>query len=161
MQLVTDAELAALAGVSARRIRQLAEQGTLERVERGRYALGPSVQALIEDAAGTGSELQRERTRKVRADADRAELAFATERKLVAPVELMHHVMASVFGEVRANMRNIPERAVTQLIGETDQSRFKQVMRSEIDAALVSLASHDFKNFTQPNDLEPQDHEPQ
>ncbi len=46
--LVTDAQLAALVNVSPRRIRQLAEAGTLERVGVNQYELGPSFQALLE-----------------------------------------------------------------------------------------------------------------
>lgn len=157
--LVTDAELASLAGVSARRIRQLAEQGTLERVERGRYALGPSVQALIEDAAGTGSELQRERTRKVRADANRAELAFATERKLVAPVNEFLMVWSSRCALIRSRIMNVPERVVVQILGETNDSILKAKLRAELTLALQDAAGP--IDLTKPNDLESQDHEPQ
>ncbi|HHG5087896.1 TPA: type IV toxin-antitoxin system AbiEi family antitoxin domain-containing protein, partial [Pseudomonas aeruginosa] len=66
---VTDAQLAALAGVSTRRIRQLVEAGRLTRVSRNRYALGDAFAALVEDMAGgdKASELTAERVRKLRA----------------------------------------------------------------------------------------------
>ena len=68
---VTDAQLAALAGVTPRRIRQLAEAGTLTRVARNRFLLGDAFAALVEEMAGgdKASELTAERVRKLRADA--------------------------------------------------------------------------------------------
>lgn len=41
---------------------------------------------------------------------------------------------------IQANMRRIPQRAVTQLIGETNERRFKEVLLTEIDLALRSAA---------------------
>ncbi|CAP43228.1 terminase small subunit [Bordetella petrii] len=137
-------QLAALAGVSARRIRQLAEQGTLERVGRNEYALGPSIRALIDDAAGTGSVLQRERTRLVRAQADEAELRLAEAKKLVAPIEQYAEVWAHRCGIIRANMLNVPGRVVSQLLGENDESRFKATLRAEIIEALKASADPNF-----------------
>lgn len=150
---VTDTELAALAGISARRIRQLVEQGTLERVGRNQYELGPSIRALLEDAAGSGSELQRERIRKVRADADRAELAYAIERKAVAPVDEFESVQAAVAAIIRQRMRDIPERVVLQLLGETDETTFKQKLLAEIDDALTA-AYHEVESY-EPGQIQP------
>lgn len=138
--LVTDAELAALVGVSARRIRQLAESGTLERAERGRYQLGPAVRALLEQASGSGSELQRERIRKLRADADLAELELAKQRGEVAPIEEAEAVWGRFCGILRTNMMQIPARAVLQLLGCTDETEFKAKLADEIKLALAAAA---------------------
>lgn len=138
--LVTDAELAALVGVSARRIRQLAEAGTLERAERGRYQLGPALRAMLEQASGSGSELQRERIRKLRADADLAELELAKQRGEVAPLAETEEVWRRFCGLLQANMMQIPRRAVLQLLGCTDESEFKAKLTEEIRLALAAAA---------------------
>lgn len=143
--LVTDAQLAALANVSPRRIRQLAESGVLERVERNQYELGPSIQALLEEAAGTGSALVRERTRKLAAEATRAELELAKAKGLVAPIEQMANAWGNYCRIIQINMRAIPRRAVIQLLHETNETTWKQKLLAEIDLALKSAADTEFE----------------
>lgn len=85
-------------------------------------------------------ELKR---RKLKAEAEMLELELAEKKKLVAPVSQMGDLMAHVFAEVRAGIRNLPTRCVSQLIGETDPRRFKRVMLEEIDTVLEVLAKTD------------------
>lgn len=139
--LVTDAELAALVNVSPRRIRQLAESGVLGRMERNQYALGASIQALLEEAAGSGSALVRERTRKLTAEATRAELELAKARGEVAPIREFERVQTAMFAAIRANVMNVPQRVVVQLLGETDETTFKKKLRAELTLALETAAA--------------------
>ena len=81
--------------------------------------------------------------RRLTANTVKAELELAELRRLVAPVEQMRRAMQGAFAEIKANMRNIPARAVRQLIGETDEVRFKRVLLDEIDQALETLADTD------------------
>jgi phage terminase Nu1 subunit (DNA packaging protein) len=134
--LVTDAQLAALVNVSPRRIRQLAEAGTLERVGVNQYELGPSFQALLEEAAGSGSALVRERTRKLSAEATRAELQLAKERGEVALISEFERAQAARYAVIQRNVLNVAQRAVLQLLGETDEATFKQKLRAELTLAL-------------------------
>ncbi|HEY4370500.1 MAG TPA: terminase small subunit [Burkholderiales bacterium] len=138
--LVSESELAALVGVSARMIRKYVEQGILERAAPAKYSLGASLRALIENAADNSSELQRERTRKVRADANRAELAYAQAKKLVAPIEDMEAAMRNAFATIRTNMLAVPARVVNLIIRCDDESRVKEILRKEISAALGAVA---------------------
>lgn len=138
--IVSDVELAALMKVSARRIRQLAEAGTLERVGVNKYQLGPSFQALLEEASGSGSALVRERTRKLSAEATRAELQLAKERGEVARIDEFERVQTARAVVIKTNVMRVPQRAVLQLLGETSETRFKAVLREEIILALKSAA---------------------
>lgn len=137
---VSDRDLAQLAGVSDRRIRAMAEAGILERHGRGKYLLGPSIRALLNNAADNASELQRERTRKMAADADLAELEYARRKNLIAPVEQMQLALERIFALMRASMLNIPQRTVMQIVGDTDEARIKRVLNEEISAALAGMA---------------------
>jgi terminase small subunit / prophage DNA-packing protein len=97
-------------------------------------------------ADATGSAPADEAELKLRALAAKtaqAELELARARGEVAPVEQMRRAMQSAFAEVKANMRNVPSRAVRMLIGETDEVRFKRVLLEEIDHALGALAEAD------------------
>jgi phage terminase Nu1 subunit (DNA packaging protein) len=135
---VTTGELAALLGVSERRVRQLAELGTLERLERGRYRLGASIRALLDEAGGSGSALNRVRTSKLQAEAEMARLELAKAKGEVAPIDTFARVQAHVATIIRTGMLNIPQRVVSQLLGESDEARFKAVLRQEIIIALTS-----------------------
>jgi phage terminase Nu1 subunit (DNA packaging protein) len=135
---VDDATLAALVGVSARRIRQLVESGDLTRQARNSFQLGPALRELLDHAggAGAGGELMRERIRATKAAADLRELEVAKARGEVAAIVDFETVQASTALLVRTNMMNIATRAALRLVGETDESRFKQVLREEITLAL-------------------------
>ena len=141
--LVTDADLSDLAGISARRIRQLVEAGRLTRVERNRYQLAEVFSALVEEMSGgdKASELTAARVRKLNADADMSELELAKAKSLVAPIEDMVRVWSAQCALIRANMLSLPSRVVTQLIGEDDQRRFRQVLTEEIKTVLTDAAN--------------------
>ena len=129
---VSDVVLASLAGVSARRIRQMAEDGRLERSGQNKYPLGASIRALLEDAAGSGSALQRERTRKVAADATRAELELAKAMAEVAPIDEMARAWRMQFAVIRQTMMTLPSRVVPRIVGEKDERKVIAVLKEEI-----------------------------
>lgn len=137
---VTEAQLAKLVGVSPRRIRQLAEQGTLTRCRPGRYALGHAFAALIEEASGQGSELNRQRIRKLTADATLAELELAKAKGEVALVAEFERVQNHAMGILRTNLMLVPSRAEMQLLGELDPATFKAKLKNEIVLALRTAA---------------------
>ncbi|WP_354682266.1 type IV toxin-antitoxin system AbiEi family antitoxin domain-containing protein [Cupriavidus necator] len=139
---VGDADLAALVGVSPRWVREFAKRGALERIGRNKYRLGDALPALVAELTGgdIGEQISKARLAKLTADAEMAQLELVKAKALVAPVEQMQRVMESTFVEVRTNMRNLPSRTVSMLIGETNERRFKDVMLAEIDLALVGLA---------------------
>lgn len=86
------------------------------------------------------AELKR---RKLSAETAMAELELAKARNLVAPLDQVERMVARAFAEVRAGLRNIPGRVVSQLIGETNERQFKRVLMEEIDQALEALANAD------------------
>lgn len=156
---VTDAQLASLAGVSTRRIRQLAEQGTLTRVGVNRYNLKDAFSALIEEAAGQGSELNKQRTRLVRAQADRHEMEYLGARKLLAPIEQLKTALDVCYAHVRINMLNIPQRVIAAIIGMTDERAMKAALLDEIKLALNSAAIHKFDIEKMPTPHEDDDYD--
>ena len=75
-QTVTGPQLGEILNITARRVRQLAEEDVFERVARGRYSLPKSVQAYIAalDARGDSGELRKERVALMQAQRQRIEL---------------------------------------------------------------------------------------
>lgn len=68
---------------------------------------------------------------------------LAEKKKLVAPIEEMSRVMAHVFAGVRTGIRNLPTRCVSQLVGETDPKKIKEILMGEIDILLGELSTAD------------------
>lgn len=100
-----------------------------------------------DEGAGTvkadESELKR---RKLAAETGLAELELAQARSLVAPLDQVERMVSRAFAEVRAGLRNIPSRVVSQLIGETNERTFKKVLLDEIDQALEALSNADLSD---------------
>lgn len=90
-----------------------------------------------ENAAGveTGDENQL-KLRKLAAEAGKAELEFARLRGDVAPVREFERATAKIMAAIRQNIMSVPQRAVLQLLGETDETAFKQKLKAELHQAL-------------------------
>ena len=94
------------------------------------------VLAATGDKVTDQEELKR---RRLLADTEKSELELAKAKGEVAPIDQVERAVARAFAEVRAGMRNLPQRTVSMLIGETDERRFKTVLMGEIDEVLKSL----------------------
>ena len=95
---------------------------------------------------GSGTSLADEtelKRRKLAAEAERAELELSKEKGEVAPVREFERAQAAAMAAIRANMRNVPGRAVLRLLGCTDELEFKNTLMDEIDLALVTAAEAD------------------
>lgn len=98
------------------------------------------MEAAAANAGGEADEAELKR-RKLAAETMLAELELAQAKKAVAPISQVERMVANAFAQVRASVRNIPERTVAQLIGETDERRFKNVLLEEIDQTLEALST--------------------
>ena len=92
------------------------------------------------DVQADEAELKR---RKLQAETTRAELELAKAKAEVAPVREFERAQAAAFAQIRANIMNVPQRAVLQLLGETDETQFKEILRAELTLALQESATAD------------------
>ena len=94
-----------------------------------------------EEGSGTAvadeAELKR---RKLAAETAKAELELAKAKGEVAPVREFERVQAAMDAAIRANVMNVPARAVLQLLGCTDETEFKAKLRAELVLALETAA---------------------
>lgn len=101
-------------------------------------------QRAVEDVSGDTladeSELKR---RKLAAETAKAELELAKVKGEVVPLRQLERALSNTFAEVKTNMRNVPGRVATSLIGETAEIRIKDVILAEIDLALDALNEFD------------------
>lgn len=135
-------QLAALAGVSSRHVRRLLALAETPQTRRGRWALGQALPAIVEGLAGgpAGGDLTRERTRLVALQADRAALQLAREKGQVALLDEVERAWALRNALVQTNIMRVPERAILQLLGETNEPVWKQRLRTELKLALKQAA---------------------
>lgn len=102
--------------------------------ERAKQAVGTAPQ----DAA------ELDKRRRV-AETLTAELTLAKARDEVAPVEEFERATSRLLATIRANIMNVPARAVLQLLGETNAATFKEKLRDELTLALTQSADADLR----------------
>lgn len=81
--------------------------------------------------------------RKLAANAEMAELELAVAKKDVAPISEIEMIWTRKMAIIRANVMNVPQRVVVQLLGETDESEFKKKLKAELTLALVTATETD------------------
>lgn len=99
----------------------------------------------VEDATGgIPDDIELLRIRKQKAETELAELELATKKGEVALVAEFERMWSLAMGQLRQNILGVPQRAVLQLIGETDERKFKTKLRAEIVLALEQSAELDW-----------------
>lgn len=84
--------------------------------------------------------------RKQKAETELAELKLAKEKGEVALISEFERAQSIAFSIIRSNILNIPQRAVLQLLGETDERTFKEKLRAELVLALETVADSDIED---------------
>lgn len=150
-KIVNRQELAEFLGVSLPTINAWVKQKMpyLQKGARGRDWQFDTA-AIVQWRSDLASEQNEERLNldqieeeTARVKLEQEKLKYARAAQLVVPLEQMERRLAVVFAEVRTAMRNIPNRIVSELIGETDETRFMERLSHEIDGALFSLSDFD------------------
>lgn len=91
------------------------------------------------------TDSENARHRKLAAEASLAELELAKQMGRVALIDEFERVQARVMAIIRANLLNVPARASLQLLGVTDESVFKSVLRAEIAQAIDQAVAADIE----------------
>ena len=95
----------------------------------------------IEQATGSNlSDEQELKRRKLAAETQKAELEMLRVKGDVVPLKQVERSLANTFAEVKTNLRNVPRRVATSLVGEKSEARIKEVLLEEIDQALEILS---------------------
>lgn len=165
--IVNRQELADAMGVSPPTVDRWVREGCPIKVRPrkgvpAQFVLGEVVawwgQRERENATGGATTDEAElKRRKLAAETGVAELEFAKARGEVAPVVEFERAQARMMATIRTNVMNVAQRAVLQLLGETDEAQFKQRLRAELALALEQSAQVDFDLDDEAEDEEPDD----
>ena len=136
--------------VSERRIQQLAKDGIIPRAARGKYPLIGTIQGYVkflqERAAnsafdGNDGDLQSERRRLTRAQADAQELKNAVAERKVVPVEFAVYTLSGVGAKTASILDTLPltlKRRHPDLEARHIDSITREVTRARNEAAQLS-----------------------
>jgi len=85
----------------------------------------------------TADEAKR---KKLTAEAALTELDLAKKTGQVVDLDVIERQLANKFANLRSIIRRIPDRVVMRLVGLSDEAVIKDILLSEIDAALLILS---------------------
>lgn len=132
------AAIAALLGLSSRRISQLAEEGIAVRTGPGTFDAAVTIQNYVRHQAGKAGnqaatlDLNAEKARLAKEQADQIALKNAVTRGEVLDAEAVAQTWESIVAEVRSAMLAVP-------------GRLRRRAGSALDAAAISLVDHEIR----------------
>lgn len=102
-------------------------------------------EAVDRATGGIPDDLEELKLREQKAKTELTELELATKKSEVALIAEFERAQAMVFAAIRANIMNVPQRAVLQLLGETDERAFKEKLKAELVLALETSAEEELE----------------
>jgi phage terminase Nu1 subunit (DNA packaging protein) len=149
-------ELACFLGLSTSRISQLVRSGVIKPPsERGKYGLKSSVSGYTKflqsrslgSAAPENPDFYLLKCEKIRLESELLTIEAARKSGEVCEIEFLERGLSNLIIEVRTNLRNIPARIVSSILGETSEKLVKKIILQEIDQSLTALAEIDVSKF--------------
>lgn len=145
----TAAELGEWINLAAPRVNALAREGRIPRRADGRFDLQPAIRGYVESlrlksggsSLASNPELNAEKIRLAKANADKVETANAKARGELAPLPEVERAWAGILRDVRAALLALPSRAASRLGHLTPHD--VQTLDQEVRAVLVELADHE------------------
>ena len=149
------AVISKLLDLTPRRIRQLVDEGVIQRAEKGRYELVPSVRGYIrylrDRSIGRdgeqSSDIASERARLTREQADKMAMENAKSRNELIPAPLVQKSIERAFSAFGSRIDAIPRKAVPRLKGCSGDAAREKLLRELIREALHELSAFDFSGI--------------
>lgn len=101
---------------------------------------------MAEAEKNSASQFELEK-QLLKVELDHKRLKYARDAGEVAPLSEMERRLSNLFAEIRANLRNIPARIASTVVGETDEKQVKIALLKEIDEALTALSKLDINEL--------------
>lgn len=146
---VSTSELACVLGITARYVRQLTEDGQLEKIRQGRYALCASVQKYIRSKETVAEDDAKLETAKLA-----AELSLKTSKAQIAKLEAdelrgrMHRsedvaaMTEDLIYTVRGALLALPGRLAVDVSATGTPAEAAEVIRREVALLMRELAQY-------------------
>ncbi|MBA4510212.1 hypothetical protein H1057_19600 [Clostridium sporogenes] len=153
---VSSSVLSDIFGLTERRVRQLAEEGIIVKIKRGRYDLSSSVRNYIIHLK-TNNDLKEDKTKEIDYDMEHALLERARREKveleLAAMRGQMHHsedverVMNDMLANFRSKLLALPTKASPMLIARDDIGTIQEILHNQMLEVLQELSNYNPEEF--------------
>lgn len=100
---------------------------------------------VAETTANAPDDLHEIELRRKRAEMLQAELELAKARSEVAPIHEFEMAQTKAMAAIRTRIMNVPQRVVMQLLGETNETTFKERLTDELRVALEAASEADLE----------------
>lgn len=137
-------------GLSDRRVRQLNQEGVIDRCEDGTYDIREVVEQYYRfkyEAVEGAESYEAERAKHEVIKRKLSELKLKKSEGELTELTHVMDVMSSMATEIRTQMLAIPQRVSPKLISKTRIVEIADIIRAEIEEVLGYLASIDKSNF--------------
>lgn len=151
--LVSVAELAAVLGLSSKRIYQLSQDGIIASTQRGKYPLADSVQkyiAYLGRDAVTEDEVKLDkvkRTAEAQLKASKAKIASLEAQELEGKMHRSEDVAAmteDLIYEIRGALIALPGRLAVDVAACTSAAEAAEIVRHEVYQIMAELAGYQY-----------------
>ena len=159
--------IAALLGLSERRVNQLADQGVIPKTDRGRYDLratvsaymdylrkaarrGRSVKGDAEPDGGDGDAEQKADLRLKLAKAEQEEIKLEQMRGESHSADEVERELSKMLGAFRTRCLALPTKLAPLIVNETNPAAVQAVLKTGIHECLSELADYDPDKFASP-----------
>ena len=148
---VSTSELACVLGITARYVRQLTEDGQLEKIKQGHYALCASVQKYIDSREAVtedDAKLERaKRTAEVTLKASKAHIAKMEADELRGKMhrsEDVEAVTADLIYTLRGSLLALPGRLAVDVAAVKTPAEAAEVIRREVALLMQELSQYQY-----------------
>lgn len=154
---VSSSVLSDIFGLTERRVRQLAEEGIIVKIKRGRYDLSSSVRNYIIHLK-TNNDLKEDKTDKEidydmehalleRARREKVELELAAMRGQMHHSEDVERVMNDMLSNFRSKLLALPTKASPMLIARDDIGTIQEILHNQMLEVLQELSDYNPEEF--------------
>ncbi len=154
---VSSSVLSDIFGLTERRVRQLAEEGIIVKIKRGRYDLSSSVRNYIIHLK-TNNDLKEDKTDKEidydmehalleRARREKVELELAAMRGQMHHSEDVERVMNDMLANFRSKLLALPTKASPMLIARDDIGTIQEILHNQMLEVLQELSDYNPEEF--------------
>ena len=150
---VSTTELACVLGITGRRIRQLTEDGDLDKVERGRFNLCDSVQKYIKllsrrEISGDDATLEKAKKKaEVTLKASKAQIAKLEADELKGKMHRSEDVAAmteDLIYTIRGALIALPGRLAVDVAATSTAAEAAEVIRKEVHKVMRELSAYQY-----------------
>lgn len=145
---VSTTELAAVLGITARRVQQLSQDGKFVPVKRGRYRLSECVQIYIKTIVKDDKDIERERKEAEcnikKAKATVADLEAKELKGQMHRSEDVEAITLDLIYAIRSALLALPGRLAIDVITATTPAEAAVIIKKEVFKLMKELASYKY-----------------